>query len=131
MRGPREASASFSALRRIRRIGRNDFDHPTSIAVGPEARLPFERLSMASAGLWSVAAVSTPRAGATQEELEALTGFRAVTVFRPNETVPEEFRTKIAGPRWRHLDWTAEERIAPFRERSTWHGLYREGELLL
>jgi N-acetylmuramoyl-L-alanine amidase len=122
-------------------IGRNNFTHPSSVAVGPEAGLPHGSRVFIEGYGWFLAEDRTgsglshaPRfdvwtAGAKQAELAALTGSREVTVFGPNETVPTEWRARTAGPDWEWDEWTSEERLAELRSHSGWRGLWIEGDL--
>jgi hypothetical protein len=124
-------------------IGRNDFDNPSSIAVGPEAQLESGSLVFIEGYGWFMVEDRTdiglshaPRfdmwtAGATAVELHALTGFFDVTVFDRNETVPGEWRNRVASASWDWERWVSEGRLAAFRPRHSWHGLYVEGGLIL
>lgn len=123
-------------------LGRNDFDNPSSLAIGPEAGLAYgSRVFIEDYG-WFLVEDQTdsglshaPRfdvwtAGATQAELNSLTGWRDVTVWQPGEPIDAQWMAQGAGSAWDWLSWTSEARLADFRARPTWHGLYREGVLL-
>jgi N-acetylmuramoyl-L-alanine amidase len=124
-------------------IGRNNFAHPSSIAVSPEAGLAYGTRVFVDGYGWFLAEDRTqaglsdrPRfdvwtAGATQAELHALDGWRAVTVFAPGVAVPPEWQARTAGPAWQWQLWTSSARVAQLRDEagSSWHGLYIEGQL--
>ena len=124
-------------------IGRNDFDNPSSLAVGPEAQLDYGSLVFIQGYGWFLVEDATegglshaPRfdmwtAGATAAELDGLTGFFAVTTFGPHETVPGDWQNRVAGDAWDWERWVSDSRLSAFRHRPSWHGLYVEGGLIL
>ncbi len=125
-------------------IGRNDFNHPSTLAVGPEANLPFgSRVFIdglgwflvedrTAAGLSNAPRFDIWTAGATQSELSRLTGTRNVTVFPFGVPVSADWVQRTAGAAWDWETWTSANRLSTLRHAAggRWHGLYVEGALV-
>lgn len=121
-------------------LGRNDFDHPTSLAVSPEANIAngskvlidgfgwFRVEDQTSSGL-----SNNPRFDmwiGLNNDVGAYTGWYNVTVFTPNETVSADYQSQGAGSSWNYSDWVSEERRAAIRDNTYWHGIYKENTYL-
>lgn len=125
-------------------LGRNDFANPSSLAVGPEAVLEYgSRVFVdgfgwflvedhTAAGLSNAPRFDLWAAGATQKELNGLTGMRDVTVFAPGTPIPQEWRAQTATAMWDWQTWSSKQRIAQLKKSagSKWHGLYVEGQFM-
>jgi 3D (Asp-Asp-Asp) domain-containing protein len=126
-------------------IGINDFANPSTLAVGPEARLPYDTRVFIEGYGWFVVEDQTapdlshaPRfdlwvAGATPSEAAKLTGFKKVTVFPPGSDIPQSWRDLKPSSTWDCTKWTSSDRISQLKARAgaSWHGLYVNGRLVI
>jgi 3D (Asp-Asp-Asp) domain-containing protein len=126
-------------------IGINDFADPSTLAVGPEGRLPYGTRIFVEGYGWFVVEDRTapalshaPRfdlwtACATPSEAAKLTGFKKVTIFLPGSDIPQSWRALKPSPAWDWSTWTSPDRISQLKAKAaaSWHGLYVSGKLVM
>jgi len=140
----RNAGGAYGSSRDISRadIGDNTFNHPSSLAVSPEAGIAYGSKVLISGYGWFRVEDSTskglsglPRfdmwtALASSSTLSSLSGQRTVTVFDQNESIASSYSNQGPGTAWNYSTWISESARSAVRGNSYWHGIYSEGKLL-